>query len=81
MSYREVMEMPLRAFWSFQGQVNRLRAEEDLRAIQVTAAGQSGEVYKEVSETLRTEHGTPAVVLDSRPDPNATAKLKAALSG
>ena len=35
MSYREVLDMPLRAFWSFNRNVRRLRAEESLAQMEL----------------------------------------------
>lgn len=79
MSYREVMEMPLRAFWTYNGSVDRIRAEAELRQLQVLAASQSSEAFKEVAAALKEELKTPVVVIDNRRDENATEKLKAIL--
>lgn len=80
MSYRDIMKMPLRSFWSFNQQINRIRAEEDLRAIEVNGALQSGETYKAVMEKLQTERGQPVVVIDKRRNKDATQELRRALT-
>lgn len=66
MGFRETMELPLRTFWSLNRYIDRLRAEEDLRALQVGVAagmsGESGEAIKFLTETLQAEVGRPMVV-------------------
>ena len=81
MPYDKVMDMPLRAFWSFNAQVVRLRAETDLRGLQIAGAAQSNESFEQLREVLAIENASPTVVVDNRPDPDAQAKLKAAFSG
>lgn len=80
MSYRDVMDMPLRSFWTFNKQVDRIRAEQDLRAIDVGGAMQSSDTYKAVTEKLRLERGKTVEVIDNRRDSNATAELMSALA-
>jgi uncharacterized protein YdaU (DUF1376 family) len=67
MKHGDVMDLPLRTFWSLNRNVDRLRAEEDLRSLQVSAAAQSvgeggGEAVKFLSEHLRGEIGSPIVI-------------------
>jgi hypothetical protein len=66
MGFREVMKLPLRTFWSLNRNVDRLRAEQDLRSLQVSAAAQSagegGEGIKFLSDHLRGEIGSPIVL-------------------
>jgi hypothetical protein len=76
MSYREVMDMPLRAFWTYTGAINRIRAEAELRQLQVLIGPGSGDAYKEVAASLEKEYGTPSVCVDNRRDENATEKLR-----
>lgn len=52
MSLRDVMEMPIRTFWSFANNSVRLKAEEDLQAMDVVLSGQSGEFAKQHREAL-----------------------------
>jgi len=56
------MSMPLAAFWSFNKQVDRLRAEEDQRTLQLLAAAQSPEGVAKTFEALRIELDGPVVI-------------------
>jgi hypothetical protein len=66
MKFRDVMELPLRTFWSLNRQVDRLRAEEDVRQLQIAtaaaSAGEGGEGVKFLGEHLQTEIGRPMVI-------------------
>lgn len=79
MSFRDVMEMPLRSFWAFNRNISRIQAENDMRALVVAAAIQSGETYTSTNDRLEKEHGTPLVTIDNRRTSNATAELRNAL--
>ena len=79
MSFRDVMEMPLRSFWSFNRNISRIQAENDMRAITVAGAVQSGETYTSTNDRLAKEHGTPLRTIDNRRTPSATAELRNAL--
>lgn len=68
--------MPLRAFWVFNGAVNRIQAEKDLRQLQLLGASQSGEAYQELTEALRKEYGQPTVAIDNTSDEDAIEKLR-----
>lgn len=57
MSYREVMELPIRAFWLMSANINRLFAERDMRLLSVTAAVNSTEGMQEKIDMLSTEIG------------------------
>ena len=81
MSYKNIMDMPIRAFWVFNSNVNRLRAEDDMRQLQVLASAQSGEGYEDCMSGLKEELGTPTVHLDNRRDADAIDQLKNALNG
>lgn len=50
--------MPIRSFWSFAKNINRIRAQEDLRAMEVTLAGQSSEIAERVRSKLTDEMGS-----------------------
>lgn len=60
MAYREVLEMPIRAFWLMSGNVRRLRAHSDVRSLMVASAAQSPEGIDEVRERLVLEIGEVA---------------------
>lgn len=68
--------MPLRAFWVFNGAVNRIQAEKDLRQLQLLGASQSSEAFTELHEALNKELGQPTVVIDNTSDGDAIEKLK-----
>ncbi|GAA4525522.1 hypothetical protein GCM10023174_10260 [Chelativorans composti] len=51
------MKMPLRRFWFFVSQVDRLRAEEEIRQLRVLAAVTSSDAYKKAIEVLQEEMG------------------------
>jgi hypothetical protein len=55
MTYWEVMALPIRAFWTLNRNINRLLAEEDLRALMLHAARQSPEGAREHENKLRAE--------------------------
>lgn len=54
--------MPVRTFWSFAKNINRIRAEEDLRQMDVAMSVQSGDAAEKVRAKLVEELGTPAKV-------------------
>lgn len=58
MSYGEVMNIPIRAFWLMNGCVGRLLAEKDLRAITVQQSRHGGEAATQVRQHLEIEMGT-----------------------
>jgi hypothetical protein len=57
MSYREVLAMPIRAFWLFSGNIRRVRADSDMRALMVATAAQSAEGIEHHQERLVLEIG------------------------
>jgi hypothetical protein len=68
----EVLKMPIKRFWFYNKQVERMAAEEDLRMIELLAAVTSSEAYGKKLEDLRNIKGeiyvlmpeTPTLVLD-----------------
>lgn len=62
MSYWEVRKLPLRTFWSFNRQIDRLRAERDQRQVRIKASMSSAEGATELVESLRMELDSPVVV-------------------
>lgn len=62
MTYGEVLKLPLRTFWSFNRQVDRLRAEEDQRSLRVASSAQSAEGAKALTEQLKEELASPVVI-------------------
>lgn len=59
LTYLEVLRTPLAAFWMLNRNLDRLRAEEDLRALQVSivGSGKDGKAVESLDRQLRTEMG------------------------
>lgn len=80
MSYRDVMTMPIRTFWSFANNAVRLQAEEDLRAMDIALSAQSGEFAKELRARLMEVIVPPVKAEEPEIDHKAgIAKLRVAL--
>lgn len=62
MGYFDVLKLPLVTFWSFNRQVDRLRAETEQRQLRILIAADSPQAGKELSEKLSTEIGMPLIV-------------------
>ena len=82
MSPLELLGVPLTMFWMLSRNIDRLRAEEDVRNLQVARAAQAdGEGVKAVMEGLQLRIGRPVVtdkVYDPRKDkadPDAKEQL------
>ncbi|AMB48260.1 hypothetical protein [Methylobacterium sp. AMS5] len=52
------MKLPLRTFWLYSKNIDRLSAERDLRLLQVMAAAQSPEAYSKTFDKLQQQMGT-----------------------
>lgn len=55
--------MPIKRFWFYNKQVDRLAAEADLRMINLLASVTSGEAYGKAVENLRQQMGQISVVV------------------
>ncbi|CQT67670.1 hypothetical protein DBK25_17520 [Salmonella enterica subsp. enterica serovar Typhi] len=82
MSPLELLGVPLTMFWMLSRNIDRLRAEEDVRNLQVARAAQAdGEGVKAFMESLQLRIGRPVVtdkVYDPRKDkadPDAKEQL------
>ena len=82
MSPLELLGVPLTMFWMLSRHIDRLRAEEDVRNLQVARAAQAdGEGVKAFMEGLQLRIGRPVVtdkVYDPRKDkadPDAKEQL------
>jgi hypothetical protein len=58
MGWEEVMRLPVRAFWMFNRNIQRVSAEKDLRAMRVHASASSGEAIAALREALVAEIGS-----------------------
>jgi hypothetical protein len=74
MGYAEVMKMPIRAFWVFSRNVDRLRAQDSLRNLRIAIAAQNSEAATELSEELVLGIGDVAMP-DIREEPLDQAGL------
>lgn len=57
--YQKVMDLPIKTFWAIDRQINRVRAEADLRAMRVSSSSMGGEGAQTLQETLLGEMGEP----------------------
>ena len=62
MGYREVMSMPMRAFWIVSGFVDRLMSDEAKLHLEVAASAQSGEAAWQLMERLNTVAPEPVTL-------------------
>ena len=70
MSPLELLNVPLTMFWMLSRNIDRLRAEEDVRNLQVARVSQAdGEAVKAFMEGLQLRIGRP-VVTDKVYDPS-----------
>lgn len=58
MSADEVLALPLRRFWFVSNMIDRLRAEKDLRQLQLLASVGTKEAYTQTVKTLTEWAGT-----------------------
>jgi hypothetical protein len=80
LSYWEVMELPIRAFWTLNRNINRLLAEEDLRTLMLHVSRQSAEGCQAYEAKLRAEVFPVDEVFDplnEKRDEKGFAELKA----
>lgn len=79
MRYDEVLSMPIRLFWSMEKNINKVRAEKDLRDLHLySVSNASGDYVEDLIKRLRDELGDvfkvkgPFIV---KPEPDARSKL------
>ena len=79
MSYRELMDIPIKTFWLMSGNIRRIRAGDDLRNLMTATASQSADGVKEYRERLIVDIGEvmkePSVA-DAERDEAGFAELK-----
>lgn len=82
MSPLELLNVPLTMFWMLSRNIDRLRAEEDVRNLQVARASQAdGEAVKAFMEGLQLRIGRPVVTdkvydpSEDKADPDAKEQL------
>ena len=57
LGYWELLEVPIRAFWLLARNINRLKARDDLRELQVLVAPQIKDGVSSLSDALVLEEG------------------------
>jgi len=62
MDYPAVLKLPLKVFWAFNRNIDRLRAESDQRLLRLMAASNDGEAAKNHLDRLAGELGKPVVI-------------------
>lgn len=67
MPYTAVMDMPIRRFWLFTANVDRIMAQGDLRALMVSASASSSDGARSHQNRLVIELGTIQVLEDTGP--------------
>ncbi|WP_323016480.1 hypothetical protein [Castellaniella sp.] len=78
LSYRELLSLPIRTFWRLSNNINRIRAETDIRSFHIALASQSRQAH-EFKDSLVIEMGEPTTVdpiASAIPDKDAIAQLK-----
>lgn len=78
MSDEQVLNMPSRRFWSMERQINRIRAETDLRGINVGQALTTNDAFKTTTDRLILELGETTQVQRSirvKGDPDRKSKF------
>ncbi|HYG86989.1 MAG TPA: hypothetical protein VD978_12085 [Azospirillum sp.] len=74
------MSLPIRAFWLLNRNIDRLTAEEDMRAMTNTLCAQSGEGYRLHAAALSEQMGQVVLVIDTTYDRQGLNELKALAS-
>lgn len=55
--FDDLLQTPLRRFWFLNNQIDRLRAEKELRQLQLLASAQSGDAFKATYDHLSNQIG------------------------
>ncbi|MEY0334704.1 hypothetical protein AB7W23_21325 [Providencia rettgeri] len=80
--------MPLERFWLLSRNIDRIKAEDDIRQLQVARVAQAtGDSYSAFEKSLQQRLGQPVVTkksalpFNSEADPNAEEKLRKIFGG
>jgi hypothetical protein len=77
MDHRKVMDMPIRAFWVYARNVDRVRAKEQMAALDVAISAGTSEGYQQLREQLLATLGAVLVPdLVAIRDPDAASILR-----
>jgi hypothetical protein len=64
MKFQDVMRMPLKTFWLYSKNIDRILSEVDLRQLQLVASATSSEAYGSMQDRLRQQMGMVVKVKD-----------------
>lgn len=67
MSWNELIETPIKRFWFLLNQIDRLRAERDLRLVDVSLGSRDEKGIQMLRDTLKKEFGEVYVWNDPGP--------------
>lgn len=84
MSYDEILELPLKVFTLYNSNINRIRAEKEMRHLRVLASATDGERIKELYIYLLDELGETTETEVSgfvKMEPDAIEKLMGLQNG
>jgi len=68
MDFDSLLQTPLRRFWFLNNQIDRLRAEKELRHLQLLASAQSGDAFKATYDHLTNQIGKIYVWDEAAPE-------------
>lgn len=57
MKFQDVMRLPLKTFWLYSKNIDRILSEVDLRQLQLVASATSSEAYGSMQERLHKQMG------------------------
>jgi hypothetical protein len=79
MGYRETLDLPIKTFWMLHKNVDRIAAEQDMRAASIAIQSQSSEGIRAMMSDLRKQMGivfvTEQAVTLVKIDPARKARL------
>ncbi|MDX5368159.1 MAG: hypothetical protein LPL29_02180 [Alphaproteobacteria bacterium] len=76
LGFNEIHDMPIRAFWAMNAQIDRIRADEIASWLPAFTIGMGGEHVPKVFEAIQERIGKPAIVEQKRRSEVDVAKLK-----
>jgi hypothetical protein len=66
LSYREGLELPIKVFWLYSENIQRIEADRAKRALRVAIHAQSGEAAQALMDQLHAETGEPVKLTGNR---------------
>lgn len=80
-SYMQMMDLPIKAFWLMNKNIDRIAARQDMRRLSIAMCAQSSEAANQLRDSLNAESGTVVKMEAESPltavrDERAFAELK-----